>query len=245
MKIADQRKLREQGKVRDHLSDVNEALYTRFKAFELQATRLLEFAQAGGHLSYTPHGLSHINRVESVYDWLLGDADIKSFSGAEAFCLLCATYCHDVFMIPKFPGDEGRARAEHARNAATELRRLQGQLGLTTSEATYIGEIIRGHHVQKISELMPDVVLGSDRLRIRMLGACLSMADICHADESRAPQVVFTYLSLDDDSAWHWKRHMQISGMNRFENKISISAITFSDEGKTAVKTSGPYSGSE
>jgi len=69
-----------------------------------------------------------------------------------------------------------------------------------------------------------------------MLAACLSMADICHADESRAPRIVFDYLSMEEDSARHWKRHMQISGINRSGNKILLSAISFSDEGKAAVE---------
>jgi hypothetical protein len=229
-------KIRDQRKLRGHLSRIDSALYARFQAFELQAAKLLEWAQAGAHLSYTAHGLSHIHRVEEIYDWLLGDEDISDFTGGEAFCLLCATYCHDLFMIPRFPGDESRARREHADKAASELRRLQSQLGLTTSEATYIGEVIRGHHVDSILELKDDVVLGSDRIRLRMLGACLSMADICHADETRAPRVVFDYLSIEEDSARHWKRHMQISGINRSANKILISTISFSDEGKAAVE---------
>jgi hypothetical protein len=222
--------------LRAHLSQNNAALYARFKSFELQAEKILEWAQAGAHLSHTTHGLSHIHRVEEIYDWLLGGDDINDLTSGEVFCLLCATYCHDMFMIPKFAGDEPRARAEHASRAATELRKLQGQLGLTTSEATYIGEIIRGHHVEQISELMADAVLGSDNIRIQMLGSCLSMADICHADESRAPKIVFEYLSLEEDSAWHWRRHMQISGINRSGNKILLSAISFSDEGRHAVE---------
>ncbi|MBR1224420.1 hypothetical protein JQ600_05790 [Bradyrhizobium sp. AUGA SZCCT0176] len=230
MKIQDERK------VRGHLSSTNAALFARFKTFELQAEKLLEWAQAGAHLSYTTHGLSHVQRVERNYDWLLGEDDISDFSPSEAFCLLCATYCHDICMIPKFVGDEPRARAEHATRAASELRKLQGQLGLTASEATYIGEVIRGHHVESVSELQADAVLGSDSIRIQMLGACLSMADVCHADESRAPQIVFSYLSLEEESASHWKRHMQISGINRTSNKILLSAITFSDEGRLAVE---------
>ena len=214
MKIHDQRKLRA------HLSEVDTNLFARFKTFELQATKLLEYAQGGNHLTYTTHGLSHIQKVERIYDWLLGDADIGSFSAGEAFCLLCATYCHDIFMIPKFPGDRSRSRAEHAAKAAVELRRLQGQLGLSPSEATFIGEVIRGHHVENIAELRGDEVLGSDLIRIRLLGACLSMADICHADESRAPRIVSDYLSMQEESARHWKRHMDISGINRSGNKF-------------------------
>jgi hypothetical protein len=249
-------KIRDKLKLRDYLSRSDSVLHARFKAFELQATKFLEWAHAGAHSSFTAHGLSHINKLEEIYDWLLSDEDINNFSAAEAFCLLCATYCHDLFMIPKYAGDEARARRDHANKAASELRRLQDKLGLTTSEATYVGEIIRGHHVENISELGSDVVLGSDRVRLRMLGACLSMADILHADESRAPQIVFQYLTLEEESAWHWKRHMQISGVNRSGNKIALSAITFSDEGKGDVekyaseigmqlKRVSPYFGSE
>ncbi|MGI3901681.1 MAG: HD domain-containing protein [Janthinobacterium lividum] len=230
MLIGDQRR------VRRHLDQINSDLFKRFEAFELSASHLIDYAQGGSHLSFTTHGMSHVKRVELAYDWLLSIDDVDSLSGTEAFCLLCATYCHDLFMIPRSIGDENRSRAEHAKSAATELRRLQGQLGLTASETLYIGEVVKGHHVDKISDVKQDQVLGSDRLRLRMLGACLSMADICHADESRAPKIVFDYLEMSEDSARHWKRHMQIAGINRLDTKVVVSAVTFSDEGKYAVQ---------
>jgi hypothetical protein len=78
--------------------------------------------------------------------------------------------------------------------------------------------------------------LGSQIVDPRKLAACLSLADIAHADSSRAPEIVFRHLELDEDSAYHWKRHMQISGITRKNDSILMSALTFSDEGDRAVE---------
>jgi len=64
------------------------------------------------------------------------------------------------------------------------------------------------------------------RVRLRMLAACLSMADICHADESRAPRIVFDYLSMEEDSARTGSAYA-ISGINRSGNKILLSQSLF------------------
>lgn len=226
-------------KIRDHLNSKNKDLYSRFRGLEIEARKLLEFSQGGKHLFFTTHGNSHIEAVERNYDWLLSDDDIESFTAAEAFVLLCATYLHDVFMIPTYPGDEVRARAEHAKNAKSTLLGQKNRLGLSQSEAVYIGEVIRGHHVETIAEIDDEGILGNDRVNLKKLGACLSMADICHADGSRAPMIAFEYLTLDDESQRHWKRHMQISGLNREHSKIRIAAISFSDEGAEAVREYG------
>jgi len=225
--------------VREHLKKADEDLYARFKTFENAAYQLLEFSQSGAHAQYTTHGHSHIQSVERNYDWLLSENDIEQLNAEEAFCLLCATYCHDIFMIPKEAGDEARARAAHATEADRELLRLKDKLSLTQSEAVFIGHIIRGHHVDSIDELPREDALGSKLVRLQLLGACLSLADICHADETRAPSIVAQYLSLEEESSAHWRRHMQISGISRLQNRIILSAITFSEEGELAVEKYG------
>ncbi|MFC1651413.1 ATP-binding protein, partial [Candidatus Latescibacterota bacterium] len=89
--------------------------------------------------------------------------------------------------------------------------------------------------VLDLNDIDDSIVLGQEYVNIQKLGACLSLADICHADDSRAPMIVFTYLTFDDESETHWKRHMQISGVTRRGNKLVMSAMVFSDEGAEAV----------
>jgi hypothetical protein len=108
-------------------------------------------------------------------------------------------------------------------------------LGLSINEVNAISEVIRGHTVDALDAIEPEVVLGTDIVDIRKLAACLSMSDICHADESRAPEIVFRHLDLDEESARHWRRHLQIGGIARKDDRIRMSAVCFSDAGQKAV----------
>jgi hypothetical protein len=140
-------------------------------------------------------------------------------------------------MIPREPGREKEARASHASAPRDYLIEHGSRLGVNTHEAYAIGEVVRTHHADDISEIEERIALGDGTVDLRKLGACLSMADICHADSSRAPQIVFDYLTLDAESARHWRRHLDISGITRPTGsaQILLSALAFSDEGADAV----------
>lgn len=224
------------GIVRDRLANLSRDHSVRFQQMELQARKLLEYSQGGKHLTFTPHGISHISQVEQAYDYLLSVDDIETMNPAELYCLLCATYFHDLLMIPRVPGDEAAARERHAEDAGAFLVRNKDLLSISAHEAFVVGEIVRGHHVWNLADIPEDHVLGQHLVEIRKLAACLSLADICHADESRAPQIVFQHLRFDSESAYHWRRHMMISGITRKSDKLAMSAIAFSDEGASAVE---------
>jgi hypothetical protein len=76
-------------------------LYPKLQVIEIKAKQLLEYSQGGSHLTFTPHGLSHISAVEANYDWMLSENDIANFLPQEIFYLLCSTFFHDAFMIPQ------------------------------------------------------------------------------------------------------------------------------------------------
>jgi hypothetical protein len=224
--------------VRQQLQAADEALYASFRHAEEEIRRLLEYSQGGAHLSYTPHGLSHVAAVERAYDWLLSSDDIRSLNPTECYCLLLATLLHDALMIPRRVGDESRARLTHTTEPAKYLADHGERLGINRHEAHAISEIIRSHHAESLAEIQERTVLGDATVELRKLGACLSVADICHADSSRAPQIVFDYLSFDEESARHWRRHLDIGGVTRppGTRQLLISALTFSDEGEQAVR---------
>jgi hypothetical protein len=224
------------GIIRNQLQILDKELYTRFLVIEQKAKALLEYSQGGSHLFFTTHGYSHISRVEENYDWLISLDDLSTFNKAELFSLLVATYFHDAFMIPKMPGDEPRARTEHGLHAPKFLLEQADKLDLNVHEANCIGEIIKGHAVKTLDEIAPETVLGSVIVDQRKLAACLSIADICHADASRAPRIVANYLALDSDSHWHWRRHLQIGGVARKNDKILVSATVFSDDGEKVIR---------
>ena len=219
--------------LRDKLSK-NSILYSKFISLENNARHLLEYSQGGSHLQYTPHGLSHVTIVEDNYDWLLSE-DIEKFSYTEIFILLSATYFHDAMMIPKYLGDEEKARASHAERANDFITKHYVVLGLQLNEAVAIGHVIKGHSVDALDELQGSLVLGSDKIDIHKLVACLSISDICHADESRAPWIVKAHLEIDEESEYHWSRHLQISGITRDNEDLIMSAIVFSKEGEKAI----------
>lgn len=221
--------------LREILQRTSPGLYGRFISLEGKARPLLEYSQGGSHLQYTPHGLSHITAVESNYDWLLSIEDMKELNATEIFVLLSATYFHDVMMIPKFLGDEEDARRNHAARASSFVTDHCRELGLQLNESVAIGEVIKGHSVDTLDILQESMVLGTSKIEIRKLAACLSMSDICHADENRAPWIVKSHLELDEESDYHWSRHLQISGITRDNNDLLMSAIAFSKDGEDAI----------
>ncbi len=115
------------------------------------------------------------------------------------------------------------------------LARNRDLLGLSIPEVEAIFQVILGHGVSDIAELKERFALGTELLDLRKLGACLSMADICHADTSRAPEIVYRHLELTEESRFHWRRHPQISGITRNGPLLIMTALTFSPQGDEAV----------
>jgi hypothetical protein len=223
-------------KIRHRIQELSAEYYSRLQVIETKARQLLEYSQAGGHISFTPHGLSHISAVERNYDWLLSESDLATFNASEFFCLICATFFHDALMIPRRPGDESAAREHHIERAQDFLQKHRDLLGLSIHEVDAISQVIRGHGVYLLDQIPDQVVLGNELVDLRKLGACLSLADISHADTSRAPEVVFRHLEMEEESAFHWRRHLQISGITRKGDALIMSALTFSESGRTAVE---------
>ena len=114
-------------KLRQTLQALSTDYSSRLAVIETHAHSIAEYSQGGSHLTFTPHGVSHISAVEHNYDWLLTDEDLKSFSAAELFCLICATLFHDSQMAPHHLADQA-ARAEHAERARGFLLKNQDLL---------------------------------------------------------------------------------------------------------------------
>jgi Histidine kinase-, DNA gyrase B-, and HSP90-like ATPase len=223
-------------KVRDKLKEVSSVLYSRLIVLEKSARQLLEYSQGGPNIFLTPHGLSHVSAVERNYDWILRDEDLSLFCPSELFCLLCATLLHDAFMIPQDASDVESARKNHAARAKDILVKHPDQFHLEMNEAVIIGDVIWGHSLYDFSEIDEDKALGPDLIYLRKLAACLSIADLCHVDSSRAPQIVFKYLNFDNESAYHWKKHFQVSGVTRKKHDIVITANVFTDDGEKELE---------
>lgn len=221
--------------LRQQLEAENSKLFIRLRSIETEARQLWEYSQAGEHAEFTPHGLSHISRVEQNAEVFLSEQGIKSLNPTEIFILLVSIFFHDAFMIPKSTGQGTIARDTHATNAKDNLREINAHLNLTPQEIFAVSEVIKGHAVESISEIAAETVIESELVDLRKLGAILSIADICHADAGRAPQIVFAYMKMSEESAKHWRRHFSIGGITRKGDSILVSAIAFSKVGESAI----------
>ena len=73
--------------LRQRLERDNPGLYARLRYIENEARQLLEYSQAGDNAEFTPHGLSHISRVEQNADVFLGEAGLQQLNATEIFIL--------------------------------------------------------------------------------------------------------------------------------------------------------------
>src|SRR3569833_1091724 len=214
--------------LRQRLEAENGKLFSRLRYIETEARQLWEYSQAGDHAEFTPHGLSHISRVEQNAEIFLSDAGMEDLNGTEVFILLVSIFFHDAFMIPRSSGQTAVARATHATDAKLNLREINSRINLTPQEVFAVSEVIKAHAVKKIEEIAPETVIEAELVDLRKLGAILSIADICHADASRAPEIVSKYMKMNEESAKHWKRHLSIS-----TNHTLVEYINFQDSWKS------------
>jgi hypothetical protein len=136
--------------LRQRLEVKNNDLFLRLRYIETEARKLWEYSQAGENAEFTPHGLSHISRVERNAEIFLGDVGLQDLNATEIFILLVSTFFHDAFMIPRSSGDGARARQTHAIDAKANLNQINSQLNLIPQEIFAISEVIRGHAVNRI-----------------------------------------------------------------------------------------------
>src|SRR3569833_761569 len=96
--------------LRQRLEAENGKLFSRLRYIETEARQLWEYSQAGDHAEFTPHGLSHISRVEQNAEIFLSDAGMEDLNGTEVFILLVSIFFHDAFMITRSSGQTAVAR---------------------------------------------------------------------------------------------------------------------------------------
>ena len=54
------------GKIRNRLETLDADRYHRFVTAEAEIVKLLEYSQGGSHISWTPHGVSHVTESVSL-----------------------------------------------------------------------------------------------------------------------------------------------------------------------------------
>lgn len=185
---------------------------------------------------YTDHGVGHIQRVISKLEAL--DALLRiPVNEKEAFILLVAAYFHDIGMfLGRREGEDAEtARREHHRRGADIIQKLNDEhyLDIDSPELSIIKKVIEAHRVIDLKELPESQMIEGIKIRTRLLGALLRIADSCDCDRSRAPKAIFDlfYESIPENSKEYWRIHFPITDVTFEDRRASIAiSINFAGE---------------
>ena len=187
------------------------------------------------HAYYTLHGMDHSRAVISMLDGLVDGIDPdRGLTNPEIFYLLASVYLHDVGMLISYPGDEDRAneinarkkrpytkedliRDKHHMRSGKYVTERAAELELDHVESECVKLICEGHRVVELdTEDYDDRLIGSERIRVRVLAALLRFSDELDISYKRAPKKLMALLEEDmpDYSRLQWLKHYYTSGVD-------------------------------
>nr|QNO49437.1 hypothetical protein JHKIABMC_00043 [Methanosarcinales archaeon ANME-2c ERB4] len=187
------------------------------------------------HAYYTLHGMDHSRAVISMLDGLVdGINPDHGLTNPEIFYLLASVYLHDVGMLIPYPDDEDRAneinarkkrlytkedliRDEHHLRSGEYVTEHAAELELDHVESECVKLICEGHRVVELdTEDYSDRLIGSERIRVRVLAALLRFSDELDISYKRAPKKLMAILEEDmpDYSRLQWLKHYYTSGVD-------------------------------
>jgi ATP/maltotriose-dependent transcriptional regulator MalT len=186
------------------------------------------------HHYYTLHGLDHSKNVivglEKLVEGLNPNYELCE---TEVFYLLAAAFLHDVGMQCIYEDDEARAkkiseddnitytvadliRDEHEIRSGKFILDKRESLKLNHIESNCIKLISEGHRKTNLqSTQYEDILVGTERIRIRLLAALLRLADELEISFKRAPENLFDLLkkNMPTYSQLQWFKHHYTSGV--------------------------------
>jgi len=187
------------------------------------------------HAYYTLHGMDHSRAVISMLDGLVDGIDPdRGLTNPEIFYLLASVYLHDVGMLIPYPDDEGQAneinarkkrpytkedliRDKHHLRSGEYVTEHAAELELDHVESECVRLICEGHRVVELdTEYYDDRLIGSERIRVRLLAALLRFSDELDISYKRAPKKLMAILEEDmpDYSRLQWLKHYYTSGVD-------------------------------
>ncbi len=191
-----------------------------------------------GHLPfYTPHGEAHFQSVEDMIHHLIPDNNWQSFTERERFYLLASAWLHDLGMMEsiveelygniKFMPNEIRKR--HHITSEIYIVKFSEKLGLDEVDSRPLSKICRFHRKQeRIEDCEDELIVGGDKVRLKLLSAYLRIADAFDIGISRVPSedyaICLTY-DIPIDLKLHWIKSKLVNGIwpNQIERKITVS----------------------
>jgi len=188
------------------------------------------------HRYYTDHTVDHSQRVITLLDGLTAGmmTTDKRLCPTEVFCLLAATYLHDIGMQnEKFAGGRlDEIRAHHNEQTAEMIYAvfedpahafvmpLARDPGLVEAVAL----VAKGHRQVDLNaaEYEP-FVHGGETVRLRLLAALLRFGDELDIDHRRVDLEQMKLLALPVDSQLHWWKCHYVSGVSIADEYIRVS----------------------
>lgn len=192
---------------------------------------ILEFSQM--HSKYfTSHGLLHIENVIDQLNVMIPDAILKEMNPLEIFILLCSAWLHDIGMLINKDG-KGRILSDHEiRDTHHELARdfickKHSKLGLYDPNiARIIADVCYCHRkVVDIQKYLPNDIemVGTFKVRVRLLAAILRLADAMDVTSKRSPEIIFKdIVYLPELSVRHWRACQLIQGIGYNKERLAI-----------------------
>ena len=223
--------------LRDELKKRNVKLFSKFEHIEKLSTSVISRTNVI-FSTYTNHDLNHLKNVEYNINQMVS---YDNLSDMEIFCLLSASWLHDIGMIP-FDSelidfdDKSKEEREEIRNKIRNSHHIRSylyienhkkELNLTDVEAIAIGRISKGHRKVSLSSLedIPSIH-SNNKIRVPFLAAILRIADECDISGSR--ESVLSEEGIDEKTKnEHYKIHHLVSDVS-FDNKLgNINIIAY------------------
>jgi translation initiation factor 2B subunit (eIF-2B alpha/beta/delta family) len=208
-----------------------------------------------GPYPYTPHDDKHCIEVERMLYKLLTVPKMKRcFSEAESFLLLASAWLHDIGMKPTIlEGDKDsgalrsqlstaewdrHVREKHEERSAEYVRVKGKDLGLNDLETKHLMTMCLMHRHWAYGELqqLPTVTKDDLAIRIRLLVACLRLADALHLPDRTKVSDFKTYLALGlgPVQRFHWFKSKYVESVLPDHEKQTIALILKTPSHKTA-----------
>lgn len=229
---------------REKLNNANKELFDDLQSTEDKLSKFWERASQG---SFTNHGRSHIEMVETYVGELLGDDRLENhIYPEEFFILLMGVFCHDLGMVRFEPegGDSIKIERElHNVESYLFVNSEQATKSIIVPDGSYykpISLLCLGHRdykdkdgktvhtlvdncrindeTVKVNEI---ITIGNVDVHLSYLAAILRLADELDVTNNRAPEDVKMYFKdfIPETSYDHWVKHQL------------IKKVTFKNEG--------------
>lgn len=234
--------------LREILKSSSSDYYSRFKHIESSAKYVISNSRIF-FPTYTNHDFKHLENVEENIDNMLTEDVRNNLSDEEIFCLLSATWLHDIGMIPVNDEKEkygnmnplerenysGNVRSVHNIRSKCYIENKKEELKLDDFEADIIGKICKGHRQVDLNEYIDKY--SKTKVRLPSLSAILRLADEC--DVSHKRESILSEDGVDDETKEeHYRIHKLVrSPVFDYENGvIKIVSIGYDENDKKLLE---------